>query len=93
MFLHKIPVGKRIKAILRAKYKKAYIPSGPIFQTDDTFGETRLVREQSLVEGVVYERPNRNNSGIEHPTKKIKCILTDNGKSYRLDELREIEIV
>ena len=89
--LHELQTGAKIMATVPAKYKTTYSGS-PVFQTDDTYGETRLIKEEEIIEGYVYERPLIRN-GKEHPTKKVRCLKCSNGKVYRLDELRNIKLL
>ena len=89
--LYKIESGTKIKAVVPAKYKTTY-SFGPVFQTDDIYGETKLLKEEQVVEGVVFVRPLIKN-GKKHPTKTVKCMQTNDRKRYRLDKLRNIQIL
>ena len=88
---NEVVCGTKIKAVVPAKYKTTY-SFGKVLQTDDIYGETKLIKNEQIVEGVVYVRPLIKN-GKEHPTKKVKCLLTSDGKLYRFDKLKNIQIV
>lgn len=85
------PLGTRIKARRAAKYKTVY-PSGKVFQTDDLYGEERLVRPEQWYEGVIAEGPLIR-KGKPHPTKTELYLMTDKGGKIRLRNLDCFEIV
>lgn len=87
-----VPYGTHIKAVLPAKYKTTY-QKGIAFQTDDLYGETRLVREEKELFGVVHFRPLIKH-GQEHPTKKVRGLLTDDTNTfYPFNKLKNIQII
>lgn len=89
---NEVSYGTRIKAVVPAKYKTTY-PMGKAFQTDDLYGETRLVKEAKEVQGVVHCRPLVKR-GVEHPTKKERGLLDeDTGTFYPFKRLRDIQII
>ena len=83
----KYPVGTKVKAILKEKTKSKYYYYNGI-QCGDLYDcETRIIKPAFEITGIVIERKiNKITSN-----RKVRCILTDDGKIYRLNKVKIIE--
>lgn len=89
--IRKYPLGTKIRAKRKAKYKIIY-PYGRVFQTDDLYGETRMVRPEKWYEGILTEGPLIRN-GKQHPNRKELYLLTSDNQMVRLKNLCDFELI
>lgn len=83
----KHPIGTRVKAIVREKTKSKYYYYNGI-QCGDLYDcEYCIIKPSFEIIGIIIERKiNKSTSN-----KKVRCILTDEGKMYRLNKVKIIE--
>ena len=76
------PIGTKIRAKRAAKYKTVY-SFGRVFQTDDLYGEERLVRPEKWYEGTLTDGPLIR-KGKPHFDKTELYLSTSSGQKIRL---------